>query len=103
MANPMGKTRKVEEPYLVYESLTGFEWRVLKAYSTDPNKRAARWFLATKSPYTGGSYELGDGYIADVVKGSGLTAGRLTFRDPVVPDEAIPDPKLVAASPMEDW
>lgn len=39
--------------------------------------------MATTSPFTGGSAELGDGYIASVT-------GTITYRDPVVPDSAIP-------------
>lgn len=97
MPNPMGKTRPADKPYLIYKN-GSFTYKVLKAYSADPLKKGARWFLATKSPYTYGSDELGDGYIADVVPGS-----TLTYRDPDVPDSAIPDPAKVPTSPMADW
>lgn len=93
MTNPLGKTRPTDNPYLIYRNLTGWEWRVLKAYSADPYKRYARWFCAVKSPYTGGGSDMGDTYIADVVTGRGH--GLLTYRDPVVPDAAIPDPARV--------
>ena len=98
--NAMGKSRPTDRPYLIYSG-NGFEYRVLKAYSADPHKRGARWFLATKSPYTFGSFELGDGYIADVA-GNGFGA-RLTYRDPEVPDDMIPDPARVPDSPMAGW
>jgi len=82
MANPLGKARREIDPYLIIEDRAhGFTYKVLKAYAADPDKRYARWFLSTTSPYVEG--ELGDGYIADVT-------GVITFRDPVVPDEAIP-------------
>ena len=81
--NPLGKSRTEDNPYLIVEGAGGFTYRVLKAYALDPDKKNARWFLATSSPYTFGSNELGDGYIADV-------AGTITYRDPAVPDEAIP-------------
>lgn len=70
---PVGKkTRPTENPYRIYRSADGtWEWRVLKAYKSDENAPYARWFLATKSPFTYGSFELGDGYIADV-KANGI-------------------------------
>lgn len=88
----MGKSRDADKPYLIVEDKAhGFTYKVLRAYSNDPNKAGARWFLATASPYTYGSDEYGDGYTADVT-------GVITFRDPEVPDSAIPahllDPSL---------
>jgi len=69
MKNLCGKTRKVEDPYEIWEGSNGFEYRVLKKYQSEEKEKAnpyARWFLATKSPYTYGSFELGDGYVKDV-------------------------------------
>ncbi len=96
-ANPMGKTRDALNPYLIYKNNYGWEWRVLKAYSQNPNKRYARWFCAVRSPMTFGGADLGDTYISDVVLAGGdpRFAGTLTYRDPVVPDSAIPNPELV--------
>lgn len=74
MKNEQGKTRKVNDPYEIWrteevQKTGGFEYRVLKKYQA-PDKEAhnpyARWFLATKSPMTFGSYEMGDGYVRDV-------------------------------------
>lgn len=61
-----------ESPQAVFEG-GGFEYRVLKTYQNDDSKDFARWFLATKSPYTYGSLELGDGYVRDVVLHAELT------------------------------
>ena len=51
------------------EPTLGFVFRVLKKYQR-PDKEAenpfARWFVATKSPYTYGNWELGDGYVRDI-------------------------------------
>lgn len=70
--SPVGKkTRPQTNPYRIYANESGWEWRVLKAYSKDENAQYARWFLATKSPFTYGQYELGDGYISDV-KNNGI-------------------------------
>lgn len=82
MTNPLGKTRKADAPYLIVEG-GGFKYKVLRAYAMDPDKAYARWFLATSSPYTYGEDEYGDGYIADVT-------GTVTYRDPAVPDSALP-------------
>ena len=73
--NLCGKRRDVDNPYEVW-IIPGTEWefRVLKKYQNEENEaqnRWARWYLATKSPYTYGSFELGDGYAADV-KGSAV-------------------------------
>jgi hypothetical protein len=80
----MGKTRTLKDPYLkVYDGNTGFDYAVLKAYSADPDKPFARWFVAVKSPMTFGGYDMGDTYVADVT-------GTVTFRDPAVSDADLP-------------
>ena len=71
MRTPFGKIRKVESPYAIYtNSSSGFEWRVLKTYQ-HPEKEAdnlyARWFVAAKSPYTHGSWEMGDDYAREIL------------------------------------
>ncbi len=66
--NECGKTRKQDNPYEVWVA-PGFEWRILKKYKSDEAEAAdpyARWFMATKGPGTFGTYELGDGYAAEV-------------------------------------
>ena len=67
--NLCGKTRPKENPYEIWMSRDGFEYRVLKKYQSPENEAKnphARWFLATKSPFTYGTFELGDGYVQDV-------------------------------------
>lgn len=76
MANLMRKSRKVENPYMIYTA-GDWEWRVLKSYQGDNNKPFARAFCAVKSPYTFGSWEYGDVYWYDI-------AGDLTYCDPVL-------------------
>jgi hypothetical protein len=71
MKNPFGKTVDRSKPYAIYvNKMAGFEFRVLKTYQRPDKERTngyARWFLATKSPFTYGSYELGDGYVNDIL------------------------------------
>jgi hypothetical protein len=80
----MGKTREQTRPYAIFTA-PGWEWRVLKAYGRDPYAPYARWFLATTSPYTYGTAELGDGYCAEV-----MSVGQLTYRDPSVGEDELP-------------
>ena len=70
MKNECGKTRDVDDPYEIWEnSSDGFTWHVLKKYQR-PDKEAenpyARWFVAAKSPYTYGSWEMGDTYVSEI-------------------------------------
>ncbi len=68
--NLCGKTRKLEDPYEVWENEEKTcEWRVLKKYQTPEKEKGnqnARWFCAVKSPYTYGRFELGDVYVDDI-------------------------------------
>lgn len=82
MANPMGKMRKLDDPYLTVES-GGWEYRVLKANTTKPGKPGASWFCAVRSPMTFGTWDMGDTYVTDV-------RGTVTQRDPVVTDDMLP-------------
>lgn len=65
MANPMGKSRKVDNPYMTFV-YGDWEWRVLKSYQADNAKPYARAFMAVRSPYTFGSWEYGDTYWSDI-------------------------------------
>jgi hypothetical protein len=67
--NMKGKTRPQSDPYETFIA-PGFEWKVLKHYqSTDAEATNpyARVFCATKGPGTYGSYELGDGYLHEIL------------------------------------
>ena len=68
--NLCGKTRPIDNPYEVWESADGtWTWKVLKKYQK-PSKEAenpyARWFCAVSSPYTDGSFEMGDVYVREI-------------------------------------
>ena len=76
--NECGKTRKLDNPYEVWEcrmdmgfgDVINIEYRILKKYQT-PIKESenpfARWFTAAKSEATFGSWEYGDTYVRDIV------------------------------------
>jgi hypothetical protein len=66
-SNPFAKARKVDNPYEVWGTPDkSWECRVLKKYQIDDNKPYARWFVATKSPFTFGSWEYGDQYVTEI-------------------------------------
>ena len=70
--NLCGKTRNIENPYEIWKR-GDFEYRVLKKYQSEEGEAKnpyARWFLGTKSPYTYGSFELGDGYAKEIKENS---------------------------------
>lgn len=78
--NPCAKMRDKNNPYEIWKTSNGtWEWRVLKKWQVDDNKPYARWFCAVKSPFTHGSYDLGDVYVKDIksnaIKVSGSSAG----------------------------
>jgi hypothetical protein len=69
MKNLCNKTRDKENPYEIWRNNKGWEWRVLKKYQNEENEaknQYARWFCAVKSPFTYGSFELGDVYVKDI-------------------------------------
>jgi hypothetical protein len=69
MKNPYNKTRDVNQPYEVWRNERAqWEWRVLKKWQIDDNKKYARWFCAVKSPMTHGSYDMGDVYVAEIFR-----------------------------------
>lgn len=93
----MGKERPVENPYLIIEDkVNGWVYRVLKAYSKDPNKQFARVLANVKSPLNALSAngDLGDTYWANIT-------GEITFRDPVVEDSDIPTHLFTGAVPAD--
>lgn len=72
--NECGKARPVNNPYEVWRNNQGWEWRVLKKWQVDDNKPYGRWFCAVKSPFTFGSFDMGDVYVTDV-KGYAVKVG----------------------------
>jgi len=67
MKNECLKTRDVNDPYEIWQN-EGWEWRVLKKWQADDAKPYARWYCAVKSPFTMGSWEYGDVYVAEIKK-----------------------------------
>ena len=64
--NNCAKTRDINNPYEIWVNSSGWIWKVLKKYQLDDNKPYARWFCGVKSPYTYGSFELGDTYVSEI-------------------------------------
>lgn len=76
MKNECAKTRKVTDPYEVWQA-GDWTWVVLKKYQADDNKPYARWFCAIYTPMTYGSYDvatktptgscdMGDVYVSEI-------------------------------------
>lgn len=73
MKNLCAKTRKVDNPYEIWQGkvnlggdILNFEWRVLKKWQADDDKPYARWFVAAKSEATYGDFEYGDEYVENI-------------------------------------
>jgi len=62
----MKKSRPIDNPYEVRE-INGWEWRILKSWHNDMATPHARAFCAVKSPYTFGSYDMGDVYWSEII------------------------------------
>ena len=77
--NTMGKTVKIEDAYAVYAG-GGWTWHVLKVNQAPGSKKGkyASAFCYVTSPFTGGSGDYGDTYIADIggtlIKGTDIKA-----------------------------
>ncbi len=67
--NVKGKTRPITDPYEVWTNDSGWTWKVLKHYQSpaaESKNEYARVFCAVSSPFTHGSYDLGDTYLMDI-------------------------------------
>lgn len=60
----MGKTRPSDQPYEVWEA-GDWTWKVRKFNQADRTQPYATAFCEVSSPFTHGSADLGDTYIAD--------------------------------------
>tara|TARA_A100001391_G_C4987696_1_gene257171 strand:- start:23 stop:337 length:315 start_codon:yes stop_codon:yes gene_type:complete len=81
MANPLGKSREIENPYATFEAhhpdLGHWEIRVLKTHKLPKNENEyATWYTAGKSDATGGRWEYGDMYRSEIIR------MRLTYASP---------------------
>ena len=80
--NYCAKRRDINNPYEIYTAqlIDGgqFEWRVLKKYQApcnEHNNAYARWHVGARSPFTFGSWEYGDEYVTNVVRGTLVPCG----------------------------
>lgn len=83
--NQMSKSRPYgkNNPYLRFVS-PGWRWDVLKSYQGDNAQQYARWFAEVSSPFTGGSADLGDTYVDEIIR-----YGTLVYADPSIDVEAL--------------
>jgi hypothetical protein len=80
MSNPFGKTVDTENPYATYVNSDGWEWLVLKTYQMPCNEdHESRWFVAVKSPFTFGRWEIGDEYASNILLNASLLRGESTY------------------------
>lgn len=65
--NKCNKERPVSRPYEIWKSRDGtWTWKVLKKWQADDKKLYARWMCAVSSPFTFGSYDIGDVYVEEI-------------------------------------
>jgi len=85
MRNPFAKRRDIDNPYAIYADRFDFEYRILKTYQRRDKERDnpnARWHVATKSPFTFGSYEYGDEYVNQILSNHpGLVSATDEWKD----------------------
>lgn len=73
MTNPLGKSRKIENPYAIFKTrhpdLGLWEIRILKTRKLPKNEdEFSVWYTAGKSDATHGSWEYGDMYRSEIVR-----------------------------------
>ena len=64
------KTTKLDDPHAVLIDEQGWVYLVLKTYqkpAKEGKSQFARWMVAVQSPFTHGSFEIGDTYIFDIL------------------------------------
>jgi len=84
MANPFRKTAPLDEPHAIFVNSQGWEWRILRTYK-QPTSEAkdpyARWFVAARSPLTGGDWEYGDTYKNEVTRYGRLATATAEWKE----------------------
>jgi hypothetical protein len=86
MKNQMGKMRKEDQPYMIFEGGPFGDSKVLKSWQGDDAKPYARWFMAING-------DLGDTYVSEVV-----SYGRLKYIDPVLVEAGYEPPTRLPAT-----
>ena len=70
--NPFGKTVSEDNPYAIYhDPYLDITHKILKTYQHRDNESKninARWFVASKSPMTFDSYDMGDAYAKPIIE-----------------------------------
>ncbi len=78
------KTVEMENPHATFSNpAAGWTWKVLKVYAgakSDKKNEYARWFIAARSPFTFGGYEMGDTYINDIINYGQLESATDEFK-----------------------
>lgn len=68
------KTAALEAPHATFKGMGAFgptEYRILKTYKTPKSEAKdpyARWMVAVKTPATYDTFDIGDTYVADLVR-----------------------------------
>ncbi len=85
--NLLGKSRTKDNPYAIFSGIGPFgetEVKLLKTYQR-PDKELktpyARWFVAVKSEFTHGSYDMGDSYLNECIRGLAITYASNEFKE----------------------
>lgn len=85
--NLFGKSKSKDAPYAVYKGygpMGNTEVRVLKTYQSHEREKEnpyARWFVAVKTDMTFGSYDIGDSYISEAIRGLKLVEATDEWRE----------------------
>lgn len=84
--NLLGKSRTKDNPYATFEGEGPFgntTVHLLKTYqkpAKELENAYARWFVAVSSDFTYGSYDIGDSYLRDVIRGLTITYSSHEFK-----------------------
>jgi hypothetical protein len=97
MANPLGKSREIENPYATFEThhpeIGHWEIRVLKTHKLPKNEgEHDAWYTVGKSAMTYGSWEYGDMYKSEILR------MRLTYASPEFIEAYRDDPAIQIAA-----
>jgi hypothetical protein len=101
--NLLGKSRNIQKPYAIWKGQGPFgntEMCLIKTYQVPANEaknQYAKWMVAVKSDMTHGSYDMGDTYITDAIRGL-----RLTYADPLFKQQYWDSDLIVCLDPINN-